>query len=185
MKFLVVFKMRPQNSVLTKQTFTILKNLLSKDSKVLEVGCGNGWLCSYLVDSCIVSSIHGINATWGAEKWTFDQKNARKQIDFELKSFNDVENTYDLIIFVNSFQFIFGDYTLAERKNVQQKLFDLTNPGGKTFIMMTSPDFFIYENKESIAIKVELALKAVREFTLFDIKLRSNGSNIVVVLERK
>ncbi len=112
-----------------KQEFKIICNLIDKDSKVLDVGCGNGELMRYIYEN-ITKNIRGLEISKQnvqeciSKGLTVIEGNA----EIDLKQFPD-----------NSFDYLILSQTLQAFLNPENVLRELLRAGNKAIV--TIPNF--------------------------------------------
>ena len=112
-----------------KQEFKIISSLIEKNSKILDVGCGNGELMKYILDS-ISNNIRGLEIS---------KKNVQACIE---KGLTVIEGNAELDLgqFPNkSFNYVILSQTLQAFLNPEQVLYELLRVGKKAIV--TIPNF--------------------------------------------
>ena len=112
-----------------KQEFKIISSLIEKNSKILDVGCGNGELMKYILDN-ISNNIRGLEIS---------KKNVQACIE---KGLTVIEGNAELDLgqFPNkSFNYVILSQTLQAFLNPEQVLYDLLRVGKKAIV--TIPNF--------------------------------------------
>ena len=112
-----------------KQEFKIISSLIEKNSKILDVGCGNGELMKYILDN-ISNNIRGLEIS---------KKNVQACIE---KGLTVIEGNAELDLgqFPNkSFNYVVLSQTLQAFLNPEQVLRELLRVGKKAIV--TIPNF--------------------------------------------
>ena len=112
-----------------KQEFKIISSLIEKNSKILDVGCGNGELMKYILDN-ISNNIRGLEIS---------KKNVQACIE---KGLTVIEGNAELDLgqFPNkSFNYVVLSQTLQAFLNPEQVLRELLRVGKKAIV--TNPNF--------------------------------------------
>ena len=112
-----------------KQEFKIISSLIEKNSKILDVGCGNGELMKYILDN-ISNNIRGLEIS---------KKNVQACIE---KGLTVIEGNAELDLgqFPNkSFNYVILSQTLQAFLNPEKVLYELLRVGKKAIV--TIPNF--------------------------------------------
>lgn len=115
------------------EDFCILKTLLDQDSRVLELGCGNGYFMEYLYQ-------HGLGKYYGCEPIPVQANEAERRLSKITTSDNLIQNTCieDALYEAEKFTHIYSYHVLEHLENpfvlVEQSIKWLA-PGGKLIII--------------------------------------------------
>ena len=124
-----------------KQEFKIISSLIEKNSKILDVGCGNGELMKYILDS-ISNNIRGLEIS---------KKNVQACIE---KGLTVIEGNAELDLgqFPNkSFNYVILSQTLQAFLNPEKVLYELLRVGKKAIV--TIPNFGYWRVRLHLLIK--------------------------------
>lgn len=118
----------------------LVKYLRKKEKKlkILEIGCGNGWLCKYIAAN-VNCTVTGIDVNM-AELIQAFRVHQRPNLDFIYGDPYEVLKGYsfDIIVFAASIQYF------PSLKQILNHSFSLLNPGGEIHIL----DTFFYDEAE-------------------------------------
>ena len=135
-------------------TISILKTIPDlNNKKVLSIGCGSGHLEHYLKKNNITSDVDCINKPGPSAFPSNNELLNLQGFNFEICDFvtYSFKKKYDVLLFVNSLQFILGESsnTLDENyfEHIKQKITNLLNENGYIYIEVTSRKWFM-ENKQ-------------------------------------
>ena len=124
-----------------KHEFKIISSLIEKNSKILDVGCGNGELMKYILDN-ISNNIRGLEIS---------KKNVQACIE---KGLTVIEGNaeLDLSQFPNkSFNYVILSQTLQAFLNPEKVLYELLRVGKKAIV--TIPNFGHWKVRLNLLIK--------------------------------
>ena len=107
---------------------------LTKNSKIADIGCGNGQLLAEL-SYCGFQSLHGYDP-FVEEKFISERFSIRK------KDFFEIDETYDLVMFHHSFEH------LPNPMEVFEKLVKILNPDGEVLIRVPVTDGQVWKDEK-------------------------------------
>ena len=124
-----------------KQEFKIISSLIEKNSKILDVGCGNGELMKYILDN-ISNNIRGLEIS---------KENVQECIK---KGLTVIEGNAELDLgqFPNkSYNYVVLSQTLQAFLNPEKVLYELLRVGNKAIV--TIPNFGFWKVRINLLIK--------------------------------
>ena len=130
-----------------KQEFKIISSLVDKNSKILDVGCGNGELMKYILEN-ISNNIRGLEIS---------KKNVQTCIE---KGLTVIEGNaeLDLLQFPDkSFNYVILSQTLQAFLNPEKVLYELLRVGRKAIV--TIPNFGYWK------VRIDLLFKGTMPVT--------------------
>ena len=130
-----------------KQEFKIIASLIEKNSKILDVGCGNGELMKYILEN-ISSNIRGLEIS---------KKNVQECIE---KGLTVIEGNAELDLGQfpdKSFNYVILSQTLQAFLNPEKVLYELLRVGKKAIV--TIPNFGHWK------VRVDLLFKGTMPVT--------------------
>ena len=130
-----------------KQEFKIISSLINENSKILDVGCGNGELMKYILEN-ISKNIRGLEIS---------KKNVQECIE---KGLTVIEGNAELDLGQfpdNSFNYVILSQTLQAFLNPEKVLYELLRVGKKAIV--TIPNFGHWK------VRVDLLLKGTMPVT--------------------
>ncbi|HBE41179.1 MAG TPA: hypothetical protein DDW27_08250 [Bacteroidales bacterium] len=104
--------------------YWIFKGLCDYNSKILDIGCGNGNLLLEL-------NAMGFNRLKGLDPFISKDINYLEGVTVEKKEISDIDETFDLIMFHHSFEHI------GNPEEVLRKIYDCLNP--KSYVLIRIP----------------------------------------------
>ena len=130
-----------------KQEFKIISSLINENSKILDVGCGNGELMKYILEN-ISKNIRGLEIS---------KKNVQECIE---KGLTVIEGNAELDLGQfpdNSFNYVILSQTLQAFLNPEKVLYELLRVGKKAIV--TIPNFGHWK------VRVDLLFKGTMPVT--------------------
>lgn len=124
-----------------KQEFEIISSLIEKNSKILDVGCGNGELMKYILEN-ISNDIRGLEIS---------KKNIQSCIQ---KGLTVIEGNAELDLGQfpdKSFKYVILSQTLQAFLNPEKVLYDLLRVGTKAIV--TIPNFGYWKVRTDLLFK--------------------------------
>ena len=124
-----------------KQEFKIISSLIEKNSKILDVGCGNGELMKYILNN-ISNNIRGLEIS---------KENVQECIK---KGLTVIEGNAELDLgqFPNkSYNYVVLSQTLQAFLNPEKVLYELLRVGKKAIV--TIPNFGFWKERVNLLIK--------------------------------
>ena len=124
-----------------KQEFKIISSLIERNSKILDVGCGNGELMKYILDN-ISNNIRGLEIS---------KENVQECIK---KGLTVIEGNAELDLgqFPNkSYNYVVLSQTLQAFLNPEKVLYELLRVGNKAIV--TIPNFGFWKVRINLLIK--------------------------------
>ena len=143
-----------------KQEFKIISSLIEKNSKILDVGCGNGELMKYILDN-ISNNIRGLEIS---------KKNVQACIE---KSLTVIEGNAELDLgqFPNkSFNYVILSQTLQAFLNPEKVLYELLRVGKKAIV--TIPNFGHWK------VRMDLSFKKVSYITKGNLNFKNLSAEL-------
>jgi ubiquinone/menaquinone biosynthesis C-methylase UbiE len=116
--------------------------------KILEVGCGNGWLSAMLAEIKYVH-VNGIDINNGELQQAKRVFTNRRNLSFERSAIDDMpqHSKYDMIVFAAAVQYF------PSFEDVIRKAFSLLGPEGEIHVL----DTHFYRQKEVAAARIRTA----------------------------
>jgi methionine biosynthesis protein MetW len=124
-----------QNS---RYDFSIIENWTHQNSKVLDLGCGDGALLNYLKEK---KNIKGFGIEKNKENWLLSLKNNIDVIQMDLESGLSGFET-------NSFDLVILSRTIQSMRNVEDIIHEMMRVGKE--IIITFPNFGYWKNRLQI-----------------------------------
>lgn len=122
-----------------REILRALKTLDVQNAKLLEVGCGTGWLSTSLAQYGVVTAID-------LGKEIIDAAKARNsEIDFRSGDVHTIDlalESFDVIVTLETFSHVPDQTAFVER------LYELLKPGG--FLLLTTQNKFVFDRCEGI-----------------------------------
>ena len=124
-----------QNS---RYDFPIIENWTHQNSKVLDLGCGDGTLLNYLK---VKKNIKGFGIEKNKENWLLSLKNNIDviQMDLEIGLAGFETNSFDLVILSR---------TIQSMKNIEEIIHEMMRVGKE--VVITFPNFGYWKNRLQI-----------------------------------
>mgnify|MGYP003683743211 FL=1 len=124
-----------QNS---RYDFPIIENWTHQNSKVLDLGCGDGTLLNYLKEK---KNIKGFGIEKNKENWLLSLKNNIDviQMDLEIGLAGFETNSFDLVILSR---------TIQSMKNIEEIIHEMMRVGKE--VVITFPNFGYWKNRLQI-----------------------------------